>query len=135
MTDLVAHIEKWVDQNRENCIEFFQQIIAIPSPSYEEKAVAEFLVEKMKGFGYDEAYVDELSDAMGVIKGKGGGRSFLFNGHIDHVPVGDMPEPYSGKIMDGEIFGDNEEVVYGRAACDMKGAVAAVGDLGHVADH
>jgi putative selenium metabolism hydrolase len=37
-----------------------------------------------------------------------------------------MAEPYSGKIMDGEVFGDAGEVVYGRAACDMKGAVAAM---------
>ena len=63
---------------------------------------------------------------MGVIKGRGGGRSFLLNGHIDHVPVGEMVDPYSGKLMDGAEFGDIGEVIYGRAACDMKAAVAAM---------
>jgi putative selenium metabolism hydrolase len=63
---------------------------------------------------------------MGVIKGRGGGHSFLLNGHIDHVPVGDMIDPYSGKLMDGGEFGTQGEVIYGRAACDMKAAVAAM---------
>jgi putative selenium metabolism hydrolase len=126
MTDVFTQIEKWVNENREDCIRFFQDTLAIPSPSYEEKAVAEFLVEKMKEFGYSNAFVDSTYDALGVMEGSGGGRSFLLNGHIDHVPVGDMPEPYSGKIMDGAKFGDHGEVVYGRAACDMKGAVAAM---------
>ena len=63
---------------------------------------------------------------MGTLKGIGGGRSLLTNGHIDHVPVGDMVEPYSGRLMDGATFGTTGEVVYGRAACDMKAGVAAM---------
>ena len=126
MTDHLTQIGNWVDENRDDCIKFFQECIAIPSPSYEEKAMAEFLVDRMKEYGYSDAFVDGTHDALGVLKGKGGGRSFLLNGHIDHVPVGDMPEPYSGKIMDGVSFGTKGEVVYGRAACDMKGAVAAM---------
>lgn len=126
MTDLFSKIGNWVDDNRDDCVEFFQECIAIPSPSYEEKAMAEFLVEKMKEYGYSDAFTDDTYDALGVMEGTGGGRSFLLNGHIDHVPVGDMPDPYSGKIMDGIRFGTEGKVVYGRAACDMKGAVAAM---------
>jgi acetylornithine deacetylase/succinyl-diaminopimelate desuccinylase family protein len=126
MSDTIAQISYWIDENRENCIDFLQQLIAIPSPSYEEKQIAEFLKEKMTEFGFSTAKADALGDAMGVIKGRGGGRSFLLNGHIDHVPVGEMVDPYSGKLMDGAEFGDNGEVIYGRAACDMKAAVAAM---------
>ncbi|MBE0633676.1 M20/M25/M40 family metallo-hydrolase, partial [Candidatus Bathyarchaeota archaeon] len=126
MSDTIAHISCWIDENRENCIDFLQQLIAIPSPSYEEKQVAEFLKSKMTEFGFSTVKADALGDAMGVIKGRGGGRSFLLNGHIDHVPVGEMVDPYSGKLMDGAEFGDIGEVIYGRAACDMKAAVAAM---------
>ena len=126
MTDIVAQIEKWVNENRDDCIKFFQETIAIPSPSRDEKAVAEFLVGKMRDFGYSSSFVDEMNDAFGLIKGVGDGRSFLLNGHIDHVPAGDMVDPFSGKIMDGEELGSHGEVIYGRAACDMKGAVAAM---------
>jgi len=126
MSDTIAEISLWVDENRDDCIEFLQQIIAIPSASYEEEQVAEFIKEKMTEFGFSTSKTDTLADAMGVIKGRGGGRSFLLNGHIDHVPVGDMIDPYSGKLMDGAEFGDQGEVIYGRAACDMKAAVAAM---------
>lgn len=126
MTNIVAQIDQWVEGNREECIKFLQDLISIPSPSGEEGDAARFLADKMNEFNYTTARVDALNDAMGTIKGTGGGRSFLLNGHIDHVPVGDMVDPYSGKLMDGEELGDHGEVIYGRAACDMKGAVAAM---------
>jgi acetylornithine deacetylase/succinyl-diaminopimelate desuccinylase family protein len=126
MSDTLTMLSNWVDKNRDNCIEFLQEIISIPSPSFEEKHVADFIAVKMKEFGFTTVKVDNLADAMGVIKGKGNGRNFLINGHIDHVPVGDMIEPYSGKLMDGTEFGDPGNVIYGRAACDMKAAVAAM---------
>lgn len=126
MSDIVPKISKWVDENRDACIQFFQKAIGIPSPSYEEKQVAEFLASKMKEFGFSSSFVDDQNDALGVIKGAGGGRSFLLNGHIDHVPVGDMVDPYSGKVIDGAELGVTGDVIYGRSACDMKGAVSAM---------
>ena len=126
MSDRITAISKWIDENRDACIEFLQHLIAIPSPSHEEMNAAEFLAEKMREYGFNTAKTDALGDAMGVIKGKSGGRSFLLNGHIDHVPVGDMVDPYSGRLMDGAEFEDTGKVIYGRAACDMKAAVAAM---------
>ena len=126
MSSLIELISRWVEENQESCLLFLKQIIKIPSPSGEEKEVAEFLSFKMREFGFTTSRVDPIGDAMGVIKGEGGGPSLLLNGHIDHVPVGDMTDPYSGKIIDGSKFGDEGDVVYGRAACDMKGAVAAM---------
>lgn len=126
MSSMFKDISKWVDDNREECLILLQRMIEIPSPSNEEHKVAEFIESKMREFGYSTTKVDSLGDAMGVIKGSGDGRDFLLNGHIDHVPVGDMVDPYSGKLMDGNKFGDHGEVIYGRGACDMKGAVAAM---------
>ena len=100
MTDILDLVNGWIKENRDDCIRFLQDIISIPSPSFEEGDVAHFLANKMKDFGYTTAGVDSLYDAMGTIKGTGWGRSFLLNSHIDHVPVGDMVEPYSGKVMD-----------------------------------
>jgi acetylornithine deacetylase/succinyl-diaminopimelate desuccinylase-like protein len=37
-----------------------------------------------------------------------------------------MPDPFSGKEMDGAPFGEDGPVIYGRGACDMKGALAAM---------
>jgi putative selenium metabolism hydrolase len=80
----------------------------------------------MREYRFDTVIVDSLNSVMGVIKGSGNGRSLLLNGHIDHVPVGGMVDPYSGRIMDGSNFGVEGEAIYGRAACDMKAAVSAM---------
>lgn len=61
---------------------------------------------------------------VGRLPGSGGGRSLMFNGHIDTVPAGNLSEwsgdPWAPEIRDGRL--------YGRGACDMKGGVAAMLD-------
>ncbi|MBB2912751.1 acetylornithine deacetylase [Streptosporangium becharense] len=58
---------------------------------------------------------------VGRLPGTGGGRSLMFNGHVDVVPPGDLTawsvEPYGGVVTDG--------LLYGRGACDMKGGLVA----------
>lgn len=58
---------------------------------------------------------------VGTLRGQGGGRSLIVNGHIDVVSAGD-PErwaspPFQAEVRDGRI--------YGRGAVDMKGGVAS----------
>lgn len=126
MSGLRELLIDWVEENHEDCVSFLQEVISIPSPSFEERQVAEFLAGKMREYGFDASHVDEKHSAMGTIIGAGDGRSLLLNGHIDHVPVGAMVDPYSGRLMDGAEFGVTGQVVYGRASCDMKAAVAAM---------
>lgn len=123
---MVNPVSDWVKDHRNDAVQLLQEFIRIPSPSGQEKACGEKVAEAMRVAGFDTARVDALGDAMGVLKGSGGGRSLLLNGHIDHVPTADMIEPYSGRLMDGSTFGTLGEVVYGRAACDMKAGVAAM---------
>jgi succinyl-diaminopimelate desuccinylase len=50
-----------------------------------------------------------------------GGRTFIFNGHLDVVPAGDPSQwkypPFQGKLFKGRI--------YGRGASDMKSGIAS----------
>jgi acetylornithine deacetylase len=61
-------------------------------------------------------------DVVGVVKGSGGGRSLILNGHVDVVPAGDAHDwpvdPWAAELRDG--------AVWGRGACDMKGGLAAM---------
>jgi len=50
-------------------------------------------------------------------RGERGGRSLMLNAHLDTVGVAGMPEPFSGAVRDGKV--------YGRGAYDMKGSLAA----------
>ena len=71
-------------------------------------------------------------NVMGVRRGRGGGRSLMFSGHMDTVPVGPdtwRHRPWGGEIENGKLFG--------LGAYDMKGglmaavmAVKALNDLG-----
>lgn len=56
-------------------------------------------------------------NAIGVLKGSGGGRSLMLNGHLDTVGVAGMEDPFTPRIENG--------CLYGRGAQDMKGGVAA----------
>jgi len=55
--------------------------------------------------------------AMARLRGSGGGRSLMLNGHSDTVGVEGMADPFSPTIHDGRM--------YGRGAHDMKGSLAA----------
>lgn len=50
--------------------------------------------------------------------GNGNGRTLMLNGHVDTVGVAGMEAPFEPVIRDGKL--------YGRGACDMKDAVAAM---------
>ncbi|MBK7319597.1 hypothetical protein [Candidatus Villigracilis affinis] len=67
------------------------------SPSGQERGAVEWLVARMKALGFDDAFVDEAGNAVGVM-GKGTKQVVLL-GHIDTVPgeisvrVEDAPLP------------------------------------------
>jgi acetylornithine deacetylase len=56
------------------------------------------------------------------VPGTGGGRSLLFNGHIDVVSAEPVEQwtsaPFQAEVRNGTL--------YGRGACDMKGGIAAM---------
>jgi putative selenium metabolism hydrolase len=107
-------------------IDFAKELIRTPSLSMEEAAVSRVVQREMTSLGYDDVQVDDLFNVMGVIRGSGKGPTLMFNGHIDHAGVGNMADPFSAQETDGRAFGHDGPVIYGRGACDMKGAVAAM---------
>ena len=83
------------------------------SPSGQERGAVEWLVARMKSLGYDDAFVDEAGNAVGVM-GKGTKQVVLL-GHIDTV---------AGEIKVEQV-GD---LLYGRGSVDAKGALACFVD-------
>lgn len=113
--------------------QFTRRLIQTPSLSREEEAISQVIQAEMRSLGYDEVYSDELYNVVGVMKGSEPGPRLLFNGHIDHAGVGEMPDAFSGAIIDGAPYGHDGEVIYGRGACDMKAGVAAMVHAGAAA--
>lgn len=64
---------------------------------------------------------DRAYGLVARLPGTGGGRSLLFNAHVDVVPPGDLDawtvDPYGAVTRGGRL--------YGRGACDMKGGLVA----------
>ena len=107
-----------IDEMQDEIVKFLQQIIQIPSevPPGKYRPISKFVAAKMKEFGIDTKV--KRNNVIGEM-GKDGGRSLIFNAHMDTVEVFDgwTKDSYSG-----EIIGDK---IYGRGACDDKSCVAA----------
>lgn len=102
-----------------------KSLVKIPSHSQvptREKDVAEFLKEFLEGEGIDARLRQVEKDRPNVIaavKGSGGGKSLMLNGHTDTVPPYDMDiPPFTPKVQGGKLFG--------RGSLDMKGGLAAM---------
>ena len=57
-----------------------QELVAIPSVTGAEAAAVRHLVEWMSGHGYDEAFVDEVGNAVGI-RGQGANDLLLPRSH------------------------------------------------------
>ena len=104
-----------------NEVDLARALVSTPSPSGQESPAARLLVEAFNTLGFDEAWTDEAGNAIGAIR-RGPGKTVMFNGHIDTVPVGDESlwpyPPLAGAIEGGELWG--------RGSVDMKSAIACM---------
>jgi acetylornithine deacetylase len=86
-----------------------------------EAGVARAIADEMRGFGLD-VEVQEIApgrpNVIGLLEGRGKGRTLMFCGHTDTVGVSGMEAPFSPVERNGRL--------YGRGAQDMKGGVAAM---------
>ena len=92
-------------------LDLLRRMLAVPSPPYEERALAELLVESMTGLGLD-ARIDAAGNAIGET-GAGERPTVLLVGHLDTAP-GVVPVREDGRRL------------FGRGAADAKGPLAAL---------
>ncbi len=107
----------------------------------DEERLQRLLADRLDAGGFETALVTPDADALrphpmvpdglsfegrpqlvARLRGRGGGRTLLLNGHVDVVsvePRGDWTgDPFVAELRDGSLVG--------RGACDMKGGVAAM---------
>jgi len=112
------HVDRYAPQ----MIRFCQRLVQTPSTSGQERNVALLIESEMKRLAYDEVWIDEWGNVIGLLRGRRALKSVMFNAHMDTVApdnASDWPHPpYSGEIHDG--------LLWGRGAADMKGPLAAM---------
>ncbi|MFC0472321.1 peptidase [Halalkalibacter kiskunsagensis] len=135
--DFQALIKKWLHANKKSGIHLLQELVRAKSTQGNEAACQNIIIRTLTNMGLQVDVWDpdenELQknpyfassrtefkgspNVVGRLKGTGGGRSIILNGHVDVVPEGDRDQwthdPYSGKVENGKM--------YGRGVTDMKG--------------
>ena len=135
-------IKEWLKENRARGTRLLQILVQEGSTRGNESGAQAIVIEKCRQLGMNldiwELNGDELSkhpaffcdrkdftgnpNVVGILKGIGGGKSIVLNGHIDVVPVGDEKywedDPFSGRVQSG--------MLYGRGSTDMKGGTVAM---------
>src|SRR3954454_14559846 len=111
----------------ESAAELVSALVAIDSVNPDlvpggagEGAVASYVAAWMRDAGLevqiDEAAPDRPS-VVGVVRGRGGGRTLMLNGHLDTVGVEGIERPFDPDLRDGRL--------HARGGYDMKAGVAA----------
>jgi succinyl-diaminopimelate desuccinylase len=113
-------------------VDLLSRLVAIPSTNVMvggqpedacyEYEIAPFVRDQMVGLGLDvqiQDVVDGRANVLGIVRGPQDGPTVLLDAHMDTVPGVEMEiEPFSPVVRDGRL--------YGRGACDTKGALAAM---------
>jgi acetylornithine deacetylase len=130
-----------VDRCFASNLAFLQELIGIPSLLGQEEPAQRLVEERLVDLGFHvtsvepdpKALAERVDSGIPVLSYEGrrsivgtrrgaGGRSLLFNGHVDVVSEAPADRwtrpPYGAEIEEGRL--------YGRGACDMKGGIAAM---------
>lgn len=106
------------------CLDFLSRMVQHKSYTQTEgeKALAAFMVKEMQALGLEASLTPvpgERVNAIGRWRGAGGGKSLLFNGHLDTNPVSEgwTVDPWEGKV--------DADFIYGIGVSNMKSGDAA----------
>jgi acetylornithine deacetylase len=135
-------VRNYIKENRIRGTRLLQKLVQEPSTRGDESGAQAVIIEKCRELGL-EMDIWEIGDngltvhpafcsdrknfngnpnAVGIMRGTGGGKSMILNGHIDVVPAGDQKDwdrdPFSGHIECGKLFG--------RGSTDMKGGTTSL---------
>ena len=111
MSEAINFLKELINTNSVNPPGNEEQIAKIIAKKLEENGIE----TKIRSLGANRAYL------IARLKGNGNKKSLVLSGHMDTVPLGDIPwdyEPFDAKEVNG--------CLYGRGTSDMKSGLAAM---------
>lgn len=142
MQTIEVKVKEWLIEKKGVGQRLLQRLVQEDSTRGQENKAQAIIIEKCRQLGMDldiwdiddkillnnQYFCSDRQNFRGnpnvvaTLKGAGGGKSLILNGHIDVVPVGNLKdwhdEPFSGIIKEGNL--------YGRGATDMKGGTVSL---------
>jgi acetylornithine deacetylase/succinyl-diaminopimelate desuccinylase family protein len=116
-----------VEDERDQLVEFYRRLLRIPSVwgnAQQLTEAARLLEAALAEAGFTVELTDSgtagMPNVIARLPGSGGGRSLIFNGHMEVYPPSTAwtVDPFGAELRD--------ERVYGQGAADMKGGTAAM---------
>jgi acetylornithine deacetylase/succinyl-diaminopimelate desuccinylase-like protein len=115
-----------VSVDRDRLVETASRLVGVPSFTGDEEAAARLMVELYESIGLQvqwQQVEDGRANALGVWPGAGGGKSLMFNGHLDTSYSGREPWLRDVPGFQPQAF-EQDGRLYGLGISNMKGAVA-----------
>jgi len=112
--------------DRERLVETASRLVGVPSFTGDEEPAARLMVELFESLGLQVQWqqVEEgRANALGIWPGAGGGKSLMFNGHLDTSYSGREPWLRDVPGFQPQAF-ERDGRLYGLGISNMKGAVA-----------
>ncbi len=115
-----------VEARKDELIELCSSLIKIPSenPPGDSTEISNFIVDYLKQFDLEVEWHESNDKMYNLVSSIGSedGKHFIFCGHTDVVPAGDLSkwefDPFSGEVKDGWMLG--------RGASDMKAGLSGL---------
>jgi len=120
--ELAARAIEHID--RERLVKLVMDLVNIPSPTGEEEEVARLLHGILSDAGFDavlQPIGDSRYNAIGRMQGQGGGKSLMFNGHLDTSFGPEQAHRGLGYQCKATLVDD--EWIYGMGSFNMKSAM------------
>jgi acetylornithine deacetylase/succinyl-diaminopimelate desuccinylase family protein len=118
----------WTERvDRDQIVALASQLIAIPSPSGEERAVMEFVAGWCADRGLEHQVVARDPARPNVVVSVGdpaAGPTIAMNGHLDTVPVSDVAAWRTGPFE--PALSPDGDKLFGRGASDMKSSTGVM---------
>jgi acetylornithine deacetylase len=115
-----------VSVDRDSLVQTASRLVDVPSFTGDEEAAARLMVELFESLGLQvqwQQVEDGRANALGTWPGAGGGKSLMFNGHLDTSYSGREPWLRSVPGFQPQAF-ERDGRLYGLGISNMKGAVA-----------
>jgi acetylornithine deacetylase len=121
-SDLVTKAIEHIDRDR--LVKLVMDLVDIPSPTGEEESVARAVHSELQEAGFDttlQPIGDDRYNAVGRLQGQGGGKSLMFNGHLDTSFGPEQAHRGIGYECKASLIDD--EWIYGMGSFNMKSAM------------